>query len=139
MQKLYQAAIVIISLFIFLSCSTDTGTNPVDGGGNSATVKATFSSIQQNVFTKSCAFSSCHAGSVSPTLSAGNAYNNIVNQISSSGKAYIKPSDPANSYLLSKLKGQNISGARMPRNANPLTQSVIDSISAWIQNGALNN
>jgi len=122
-------------ILLFISCTTNTGTNP----DNLSVVNATFSSIQQNVFTNSCAFSNCHAGSVSPTLSSGNAYGNIVNQISSNGKAYIKPSDPANSYLLSKIKGQNIRGSRMPLNGNRLTQSVIDSITTWIQNGALNN
>jgi len=139
MRKNITFILSLIFLLLLVSCSTDTGTNPDNNSGGSSTVKATFSSIQQNVFSKSCAFSSCHAGSVSPTLSAGNAYGNIVNRISSVGKAYIKPSDLDNSYLLLKLKGQNISGARMPRNANPLTQSVIDSISLWIQNGAQNN
>lgn len=139
MRKYFFTIIHLGAILFFVSCSTDTGTSPNINSGGTSAVKATFSSIQQNVFSKSCAFSSCHAGSVSPTLSAGNAYGNIVNRSSSVGKAYIKPSDPDNSYLLLKLKGQNISGARMPRNASPLTQAVIDSISLWIQNGAQNN
>jgi len=102
-------------------------------------VNARFSDIQTKVFNTSCALSGCHAGAVSPNLSAGEAYAAIVNRPSGQGGDYIEPGEPTNSYLFLKVLGSNISGQRMPRGAAPLSSAVLDSIRLWIENGALNN
>jgi hypothetical protein len=51
----------------------------------------------------------------------------------------IKPLDPDNSYLIHKIKGDDISGSRMPLGRTPLTVDVIALIENWIRQGALNN
>lgn len=130
-----------LSAVIFISCgdSIVESTPSIDEKINQAPVATTFNQIQSNVFDKSCALSGCHvSGVVSPDLS-NNSYSNIVGQPSSSGLNYIEPNNPAQSYLLNKIIGQGISGSRMPISASPLSQSVVDSIITWINNGAKNN
>ncbi|MEE9431562.1 MAG: hypothetical protein V3V16_11005 [Melioribacteraceae bacterium] len=134
---------ILTLFFIFLisSCSESiVETTPtIDETDFQNPISTTFASIQTNVLNKSCALSGCHvSGIVAPDL-AGNAYNRIVNKAGSTGLNYIEPNNPENSYLLKKIIGQNISGSRMPRGASPLSQSVVDSISSWINDGAKNN
>jgi hypothetical protein len=103
---------------------------------------ATFSSIQNEVFSKNCATSGCHGtNSVDPDLSKGVAYNNIVNVVSFNPPfKYVVPFNSDSSYIINKLRGVNIQGERMPLNREePLSTVVIDSIIAWIEKGALNN
>jgi hypothetical protein len=97
----------------------------------------------QPIFTASCAVSGCHSGTTpSAGLNLGtNAYSRIVN-VSSGQRAtlfLIKPLDPDNSYLIHKIKGNDISGSRMPLGRTPLTVEVIALIENWIRQGALNN
>ena len=120
----------------------DTRTITVQGGGGET---ATFTAVQQQIFTQSCAFSGCHGGS-SPAqgmdLRAGAAYSNIVNVRSSemSSLDRIEPSDPDNSYLYLKVIGDSsISGSRMPRGRAPLSQNLIDLLRDWIERGAPND
>lgn len=136
---------IIVSSFtlIFYSCSGDIveSTPSVDELiNNTEQVSATFSDIQNKVFNKSCALSGCHVTGVQfPDLS-GNAYNTIVNKPSSNVKDYIEPGLPTQSYMYLKLTGgSGIIGDRMPKNSPPLSKPVLDSISVWITNGALNN
>ena len=52
----------------------------------------------------------------------------------------VKASDPANSYLVKKIEGVDIGATnRMPLGAAALSQNAIDSVKAWISQGALNN
>ncbi|PJA99409.1 MAG: hypothetical protein CO128_03710 [Ignavibacteriales bacterium CG_4_9_14_3_um_filter_30_11] len=103
-------------------------------------INATFSDIQSKVFNKSCALSGCHITGIQfPNLS-GNAYNVIVGKVSSNNLNYIEPGNSSQSYLYLKLIGSNnINGSRMPKNAPALPQPIIDSITVWINNGAINN
>lgn len=102
--------------------------------------RTTFSSIQRDVFTPSCAISGCHAGKNAPyglDLSADVAYANLVNVASGEqpGMLRVAPGKSSESFLIKKLLGQNTS--RMPpAPAPPLDASVIDSIRAWIDRGA---
>ena len=136
MKDLKTLTILLIIIVYFYACGSDTGTGPQ----NPATLSnATFNAIQQELFTPTCAISGCHNGRENPTLSAGVAYNNIVNVQSSRGVDYIEPGDPNNSYLYRKITGVNIQGARMPRSGSALSQAVTNSVRVWIENGALNN
>ena len=119
----------------------DTRTITVEGGGQGAT----FTDVQQQIFTQSCAFSGCHGGS-SPAqgmdLREGAAFSNIVNVSSSERPSLdrIEPSDPDNSYLYLKVIGDSsISGSRMPRGAPALSQNLIDLLRDWIERGAPND
>jgi hypothetical protein len=143
MQKLnYKSFLSILLPIIFISCSESIveSTRSIDEDETPIDVVSKFSDIQNSVFNQSCAFSGCHSsGSVNPDLS-GSAYSNIVNKQSSVGLDYIEPNDPDNSYLLQKIIGSSsISGSRMPLNNPPLSQSQIDSIIEWINDGAKNN
>lgn len=104
----------------------------------------TFSFIQDNVFTPTCAVSGCHAGA-SPAagmdLSAGQAFTNIVGV--NSGQAptlqRVNPGDADNSYLVQKIEGTATVGGRMPLNGSPLSSELIQNIREWIAAGAENN
>jgi len=132
----------IIMLFGITVCSESITefTPSIDEDNGSQSISSTFSDIQLKIFNQSCALSGCHVnGSVNPDLE-NNAYNNLVNKISTTGMAYIKSGDPNNSYLLQKVLGSSIiSGERMPRNSSALLQEEIDAITKWISEGALNN
>ena len=101
----------------------------------------------QAIFTANCAKSGCHAGS-SPqqeqNLSEEFAYANIVGVASHEMPSLkrVDPGNPDNSYLVLKIEGVGIVGDRMPFDqlgSGPngyLTQAEIDTIRAWIQDGA---
>ncbi len=129
-------------LFLFLLACNNNAKSSDDNKNTPPTentLNATFSSIQKNVFSKSCAFSTCHGGSVSPTLSSGSAYNNLVNKQSrqNASMLLVKPGDSAHSYLMKKLKGEGTS--RMPKNGAALSTAIIDTVASWIDRGAKNN
>jgi hypothetical protein len=109
----------------------------VNNGGSNG-IRATFSSIQEKVFTPTCALSGCHGGSQNPNLSSGQAYSNLVNKASSQKPSVlrVKPGESTNSYLIDKLTGDDTSV--MPPSGQ-LSQATIDSIIVWIDNGALND
>jgi hypothetical protein len=126
----------VIFLSILISCSTETGVDPVD---NSNPVKASYSSISTQIFDLRC---SCHLDGQSPALKSSEAYGNLVGIKNAAGtQSFIEPGQPNNSYLFQKIiENGNRTGARMPRTGPPfLSQVEIDSIRAWIENGALNN
>jgi hypothetical protein len=137
MKKIY--SICLLGILTLTSCE-DLIQGPEDEieNGGSNNMRATFSSIQTEVFSSTCALSGCHGGSQDPNLSAGQAYNNLVNKASSGNPSMmrVKPGESNNSYLIKKITGDGTS--RMPPGGQ-LSQAKIDSISLWINNGALNN
>ncbi len=104
---------------------------------------ATFSAIQQNIFSARCTI--CHNTGAQPkglSLSVGEAYNEIVNVPSTDRPALfrIDPGNPDDSYLIRKLEGgPDISGGQMPLGGTPISQELRDNIREWVSNGALNN
>jgi hypothetical protein len=118
------------------SCGSGNGT-----GGGGGPLTATFSSIQENVFTPICA--TCHSGAGAPhglRLDA-NSYALLVNVPSDEEPSIlrVKPNDPDNSYLVQKIQGTAASGERMPAGMPALPQATIDTIRQWITNGATND
>ena len=138
-MKIYILILIVFTLFIF-SCE-DQIVSECDVVENNIGINASFSSIQNNIFSSDCATSGCHAtNSVPPDLSAGQAYNSIVNVMSSNPPyPYVYPGRSDSSYIINKLRGVNMVGERMPLNDNPLPKAVVDSFAAWIDRGALNN
>ncbi|MGH1362952.1 MAG: hypothetical protein ACRBF0_05295 [Calditrichia bacterium] len=100
---------------------------------------ATLSSIQVNVFDRSCALSGCHNGDERPNLTSGSSFASLVNVGSSEGFEQVEPNNPSESYLFLKLVGGDIEGSIMPRGEAQLSTEITDSIKVWIENGALNN
>ena len=103
-------------------------------------IQATAQSLAEDVFSKSCAFSSCHseAASASAGLSLHNeeALLEMIDKasIQDPNKKLIVPGDPASSYLIDKMRGSNlVSGTdSMPPNAT-LCESKLELVEAWIE------
>ena len=131
--------IILFLVFIMASCENSIegpeDINPDSGVNN---LQATFSSIQQSVLTPTCAAPACHGGSQNPNLSAGQAYNNLVNKASVQNPSLlrVKPGESANSYLIKKLNGD---GTTVMPPSGKLSQDIINLIAEWINDGALNN
>jgi hypothetical protein len=112
------------------------------GGGTPAAIpnlQATFTSIQDNVFTPIC--TACHVGATAPQglrLDAANSYALLVGVASTGQPSTLRvaPGNPGASLLIQKLEGTATVGARMPLNGTPLIQSDINIIRQWITDGA---
>ena len=138
---LFPATLVAAALVVACSADRKAPTEPDDDGGDPT---ATFTRVQNEVFTTSCAFSGCHAGSAPQQgmdLSAGNAYAAIVGvPAHESPKLRIESGDPGDSYLIDKIRGNpGISGARMPLGGPYLTAEQIALVENWVRNGAKND
>lgn len=103
----------------------------------------TLSSIQDRVFTPSCASAGCHRGVVPSAgldLTLGKSYSQLINVNSTQvpGILLVKPGDSANSYLIHKIDGTFTEGGLMPVRRS-LTTSQIQIVKQWVDGGALNN
>jgi hypothetical protein len=140
------ASIIIVSFFME-SCTKNTD-EAVDGG---TFPKDTWTIIQDNILTLSCATSGCHASTSDATygqhnllLNSTNAYDNLINIISknaaakTAGLVRVKPGDYMNSLLYQKIDCQTPSkyGASMPLGGTNLTSGQIEFIKQWIIKGA---
>ncbi len=136
----------------------DTGENtsgagsggPVATGdaGDTTNAPATLAGIQEDVFDIHCA--GCHGGA-SPSsdldLSAGNSYTQLVGRyaaMGADGQQLIVPGDAVNSFLIDKLRGENLGagnekGRRMPLFGDPLDEATVQRIERWINTGAEEN
>lgn len=117
--------------------------------GPTPNLEPTIDSIQNEIFTSSDSSGrtsciTCHTN-VGRTPAqglnlAGDAIRALVNVPSTqkSGSILVIPGDPANSYLIQKIKGAGgITGLRMPRNGPPyLTDGQVLVIERWIELGA---
>ncbi|MFN7989676.1 MAG: hypothetical protein U0529_19540 [Thermoanaerobaculia bacterium] len=122
------------------ACGTRKSPTEPDGAPDPA---ATFTRVQAEVFTPSCALSGCHAGA-SPQqgmdLSAGRSYGQVVNvRAVESTRLRIAPGDTAGSYLISKVNGDaTITGSRMPL-GGALTSEQLTLLADWVRRGAPND
>jgi hypothetical protein len=118
---------------------------PVEPGGPGPgpSPLATYTRVQDEVFTPRCALSGCHLGPASLAqeglvLTSGVAYDNVVmvraNQNASIFR--VTPGDPVNSYLWRKITaGQPIIGDRMPQTGS-ITEEQRQLVTDWILRGA---
>ncbi len=100
--------------------------------------------IEQTIFTRSCQFSSCHAGGnpASGLSLMAPTYQQLVNAKSfeAPSRTRVIPGDPDNSYLIEKLTSATPTvGQRMPPNNDPLPDDELSEIRDWILGGAQNN
>lgn len=128
------------------SGSGDTDNSGDTGGTTDAPV--TLAGIQQQVFDEHC--SGCHGGA-SPSsdldLNAGNSYTQLVGRyavMGTDGQQLVVPGDAANSFLVDKLRGENLGaaaekGSRMPLFGEPLDEATVQWIESWIDAGAEDN
>lgn len=102
-----------------------------------------FSADVQPIFTRSCAISGCHSGTVVAqglSLEASKSYDNLVRVPSTedSTKLRVNPGMSDLSYLIQKIEGTGL-GDRMPSGDPPLPEAEIQLIRDWIDQGAPNN
>jgi hypothetical protein len=117
---------------------------------------ATFTTVQDDVFTKSCAFSTCHGGRAGDLkLTEGESYAALVNvtpagvnstnpeypaDVDVSDEILVIPGDPDNSYLIKKLEGApDINGSPMPEGSQGFDEDKVELVRSWIANGALDD
>ncbi len=105
-----------------------------------------FTQLEQTVFVPSCGKSNCHSGAPPPlapmSLEAGRAYDALVSVPSTQapGLERVTPGAPERSYLVAKLRGTAAQvssvGTRMPLGTEPLSETDLADIEAWIARGA---
>jgi uncharacterized protein (TIGR03118 family) len=106
----------------------------------------TLTQLQTTIFTPKCAF--CHTGNgtalpgsmnLSTTAATFASLINVTSEKNPPMKRVL-PGDPDNSFVVHKLEGTDLNGsARMPFGGPFLDQPTIDTVRAWISQGAQNN
>src|SRR5579859_662085 len=111
---------ILVCLFVLMGCGKlkELPTAP-DGSGEPIDPTATFSRVQNEIFTPTCAAIGCHdtlGRQQGMVLSPGRAYSNIVGVPSTEMASLqrVAPNDFANSYLYRKITGVGITGVQMP-------------------------
>jgi len=130
---------VTLLLSLLLAC---TGADKADTGA----APPTLTRVQSEIFTASCAFSSCHGGSMGSgdlDLTDGAAHADLVGVESSAapGQILVVAGDAENSYLVHKCAAQaGIVGEPMPDGvADGLDAERLALLEAWIDAGALDD
>ena len=116
--------VFLIGMLFFVSCAKDTV--QVAQSNIDTTVKVSFKDTIQPIFTKGCLGSSCHAGTFSPDLSVGKAYNSLI-----SGN-FVNTATPAQSEIYLEMKP----GGGMSAHCS---SAEADLVLTWIAQGAKDN
>jgi len=102
-----------------------------------------FSSQIQPIFDNhSYGCTSCHGGTAGLFLTRGQSYDNLVNVQAQTGlctdRKRVLPGNASASALFLRLSGFTC-GDRMPQGASPISQTDVNLIRDWINQGAQNN
>lgn len=132
-------ALAAAGLLLAGACGTQK-TTPVEPV-NPPDPSATFTRVQREVFSPSCAFSGCHAGATPQqgmSLEPGKSYGSVVGVSSrETTRLRVSPGRPEESYLVSKVRGDaTIVGGRMPFGGPALPDAQVQLIVDWIRRGA---
>jgi hypothetical protein len=137
---------ILVTLLIILGCGklAELPTDPLVGSGEPPDPTATFTRVQNEIFSPTCAMLGCHdtlGRQQGQILVAGRAYAMIVNvpSVENPSLVRISPGDPANSYMYRKIVGSGITGDRMPQALPPLPDAQIKLMRDWIRRGAPND
>jgi hypothetical protein len=137
--------LVLFTLLLFMACGRlKEPTDPGLGGGEPIDPTATFTRVQNEIFTPTCAQLGCHdplGRQETLILSPGRSYAMIVGvaSIETPSIKRIAPSDPASSYMYRKITGAGITGDRMPQGGPYLTDAQTKLMRDWIRRGAPND
>lgn len=91
-----------------------------------------------DIFNRTCARAGCHAGSdpqMGMSLESESFFGHTVGAASQERPdlEIVRPGEPDSSYLLMKVRGdEDIVGLRMPLAGDPLSESEITTIEAWV-------
>lgn len=123
----------IFTILFFIACENQiTSSCDEDGDQSGSPMVAQLSAIQNTVFNPKCV--SCHGPALAQAgldLSAGKSHDELIN------RNLVIPNNSADSPLMARLTSNNPAFVMPP--SGKLAQAIIDSIAAWIDNGALNN
>ncbi len=135
---------VLLVVFCVACSDSDHGAD-VDAGSGPR-LGPTFTSIQTNVFDRSCAVSGCHVGGAAPRgldLSVTKSFQHLVNaqSVEDGRLILVVPGHPESSFLMNKLEGNlhDGQGVRMPFGKPRLPDTTLQTIRDWIIAGALND
>jgi hypothetical protein len=136
-------AVLLMMLLCACGRLKETPASP-GGGGEPIDPTATFTRVQNEIFTPTCASIGCHDAlgqQQGMILSPGRAYAMIVGKPSTENAALMRiaSGDPANSYLYRKITGAGITGARMPLSGPYLSDAQTKLVRDWIRRGAPND
>ena len=135
-------ALVFVLPLAFIACGKlKEPTSPLGGGGDPIDPTATFTRVQNEVFTPTCTKLGCHdllGRQEDQVLTASQSYNQTVNHpsVEMPSLSRVTPLDPANSYLYRKITGAGITGDRMPQGGPYLSDAQIKLVRDWIRRGA---
>lgn len=139
----------LVAALTVSACGGGAPMGPNDGGnggnGNTRVIKATpsFANDIQEIFNRrGCTASSCHGSAQSAGLSlqSGSSYANLVGvDATSENKVRVIPGNAVESYLVIKLEGRQLVGARMPFGGTALDNIDLTNIKNWINQNAANN
>lgn len=130
--------------FLLVGCGSDngnsTGPDPDPEPSPDPDRQVSFSEDIAPIFQTSCAESGCHDAGTQESNVNLSSHDAALN---SEGQQYqeliINPGNPDESPLVDKIEPNPEIGARMPYQRNALSDTKIDSIRAWIEDGALDN
>jgi len=144
---------MILLVFGMMACGAGSGASEptadiatdTDKDSNSGcNVEPTIASLEDNYFSMSCTFSSCHSDTAAQgdlVLTSGNAYDNLVNVAAANkaapGEIRVIPGDPDGSYLVHRVELTGNTGAMPPNITEPLGPDCqIKALREWIAAGA---
>jgi hypothetical protein len=129
-NKVKITSLILLLMFgIMMGCYKKTTLLVDDSPAITKTVS--FSSDIVPLLTTNCAKSGCHNGTISPDLSAANAFTSLVDG------NFVSTSTPSNSLVYLWLTGKE--AATMPLGASNNPSNINGYILAWITQGAENN
>jgi len=138
--------LVLPILFLLCACGKLKELPTEPGGPSQEPIDptATFTRVQNEIFTPTCAAIGCHdplGQQQGLVLTVGRAYANTVNVASTEMPALrrVQPNDANNSYLYRKITGAGITGDRMPQGGPYLTDAQMKLVRDWIRRGAPND
>ncbi len=141
---MFRKAFLVSALFLVACGKLKELPTAPGGSGDPIDPTATFTRVQNEIFTPTCAQLGCHdrlGRQEDQQLQAGVAYAQVVNHTSVEMPQLLRvaPGDPANSYLYRKITGAGITGDRMPQGGPYLSDAKIKLIRDWIRRGAPND
>lgn len=137
--------IALATIALLAGCGKlETPSSPGGPPGEPIDATATFTRVQNEVFTPTCAQLGCHdtLGRQSELiLSSGRAYAQTVRvaSVQMPSLQRVTPNDFGNSYVYRKIIGTGITGDRMPQGGPALSDAQIKLVRDWIRRGAPND
>lgn len=136
---------ILILLITFISCGGGSSTGPEPDPNPDPPPNpdrpVSFSEDIEPIFNGNCAVSGCHDSNTQESGVNLSSYDAALNSVGVQyGTEIIEPGEPNNSPIVDKISNEDPQfGERMPFNRQPLSDAEIDSIIAWIEDGAPDN